>query len=292
VDEHAAHAHADHEAHATAAVALGMGILLAVCVGLVIVYLFAALRQRRRGAQWSGWRVASFVAGLGLVIVALLPPVAARAHADLRIHMAQHLLLGMLGPIGIVLGAPITLALRSLPRRTARRAIALLHGGPLRALVHPVTALVLNLGGMAVLYLTPLYAAMADHGALHVLVHVHFLAAGCLFAWAIAGAEPAAPVAPLRIRLIVVFVAIAAHGVLSKVMYAYGFPRGGAHEVAEVAEVEDAARIMYYGGDLAEVVLVIALLATVTRRARRQLFDLDRVGRLAPDRAIARGSMR
>ena len=172
--------HAGHVAHAGHGFAL---VVLAALSGLALaLYVLAAVRERRRGRAWSGWRVASFAAGCLTILAALLPPLATLAHADLRVHMVQHLLLGMLGPVGVVLGAPVTLALRALPTAAGRVFVRLLHSRYVRIVSHPLSAAVLNVGGMALLYFTPLYAAMADSPALHAFVHVHFVAAGCLYA--------------------------------------------------------------------------------------------------------------
>ena len=59
---------------------------------------------------------------------------------DPRIHMVQHLLLGMLGPLLLALSGPITLALKALSRDARRPLVALLHVRPLQLLVHPITA--------------------------------------------------------------------------------------------------------------------------------------------------------
>lgn len=56
-------------------------------------------------------------------------------------------------------------------------------------LSHPISALFLNIGGMYVLYLTPLYETSLHSTAVHYWVHIHFLMAGYLFAWAIAGPD-------------------------------------------------------------------------------------------------------
>lgn len=61
----------------------------------------------------------------------------------------------------------------------------------MHVLALPVTALVLNLGGLVALYFTPLYAVPAREPGLHNLVHLHFVASGYLFAWVIAGPDPA-----------------------------------------------------------------------------------------------------
>jgi putative membrane protein len=243
----------------------GMSVLLGATIVALVLYLYGVARARRAGRRWSLSRSAGFVVGAGLVSGSLLPPVAALGHGDLRAHMAQHLMLGMLGPIGLVLGAPVTLALRTLPPPRARQLVALLRARPIHWLSHPVTALILNIGGMAVLYATPLFALMMTDPRLHLAVHFHFLAAGCLFAWSIAGTDPGPARPSHATRLVVLFVAIAAHATLAKAMYAQGWPRGTAFARSEI---EQAAKIMYYGGDLSELLLAIALFAS-WRHARR-----------------------
>src|SRR5690606_31035015 len=88
--------------------------------------------------------------------------------------------------------------------------------------------------------------------------HVHFLLSGYLFTWSIAGPDPAPHRPGMPMRLIVVFLATAAHAVLGKIMYGYGYPRGIA---ADPTELRAAAQWMYYGGDLAEFLLIIAFFA-------------------------------
>lgn len=223
-------------------------------VGLFILYLFGLLQQHNAARSWNAWRTASFIGGIGLLAIAMWPPLVHYAHHDLRGHMMQHLLIGMLAPLGLVLAAPLTLVLRTLPTQKARMLTAVLGSRPFHYLSHPVTALFLNIGGMYLLYLTPLYTAMLDSPYLHYLMHIHFLAAGYLFVWAIAGPDPAPRRPGMRLRLAVLFVGTAAHAYLSKLMYAYAFPRNTPHSIEEI---HAAAKIMYYGGDLAELLLAV-----------------------------------
>ena len=224
---------------------------------LLCLYAFAAFR-RPQLSGWSGWRTASFSAGIMLIVLAVLPPIASRAHHDLNAHMLQHLLLGMFGPLGIVFGAPGTLLVRSLNAAGARRFMNVMRFPPVRMLIHPVTAALLDIGGMYLLYLTPLFALSMSHPVLLVLVHLHFVLSGYLFTWSIAGPDPA-PHRPSRgFRLVVVFLATAAHAVLGKLMYGYGYPQGLS---ASLSEVQSAAQFMYYGGDLAELLLITGLFA-------------------------------
>ncbi|MEU8298744.1 cytochrome c oxidase assembly protein [Micromonospora sp. NPDC048909] len=223
------------------------------------LYGYLARRARRRNPVlgWSRWRTASFAAGLALLAVALLPPVAPLAHTDFRAHMAQHLLIGMYAPIALVLGAPVTLLLRTLPARRGRALTAVLHSRPARLLAHPATALLLSTGSLVPLYFTPLHHA-ATHPAGHWLLHAHFLLSGCLFAYVIAGPDPAPARPGVRTRLVCLGLAIAGHAVISQLMY-------GGYWIdihAPVAEVQGGAEIMYYGGDIAELLLAAALVAT------------------------------
>jgi len=262
---HAAHDHADR-----------IGILL---IGVVVVllcgYLILAVRIiatcARPSPGWNLWRLASFLGGGLLLLGALAPPVDDAADHDFGVHMAQHLLIGMVAPLGLVLGAPLTLLLRSLPVRYRGQIGQFLHHGVVRALGYPVTALVLNIGGLLALYFTPLYSATTGNPALHHLVHLHFLLSGYLFAWVIAGPDPAPRRPSVPARKVILGIAIAAHSTISQLMYA----GAGAVEVP-VAELQNAAQTMYYGGDLAELLLALAL---VTNWRPRPSTEDARAGR-------------
>lgn len=234
---------------------------------LLLLYLVAAARQTTSFSKWSMWRIASFSSGIVLLGIALSPAIASYAHSDLRGHMVQHLLLGMFAPLALVLGAPGTLLLRSVRTGAARRLVALLDTRPIRYLIHPITALVLDMGGMYVLYLTPLYTLSTTDPTVHFLIHLHFVLSGYLFTWSIAGPDPAPHRPSLNLRLGVLFIGTAVHATLSKLMFAYGYPQGTGHNITEI---EEAAKLMYYGGDLAEILLAIAFFAIWFRNQRRR----------------------
>jgi len=230
-------------------------------------YLLASVRELRGRRGWNPWRIASFTLGIGLLAAAVSPPMMAFGHHDPRGHMVQHLLLGMFAPLALVLAAPATLLLRSVPVDAARRAARLLKSRPVHRVSHPFSALALDVGAMYLLYLTPLFAASLTRPWLGAAIHLHFLVAGSLFAWSIAGPDPAPGRPRFRTRLIALFCAIALHSTLAKVMYAYGWPRGTAYDPDLL---RDAARLMYYGGDVAELLLAVALFATWYRAAGRR----------------------
>ncbi|WP_229406733.1 MULTISPECIES: cytochrome c oxidase assembly protein [Micromonospora] len=237
------------------------GPALLVPLVLFWVYLAAALRQRGPGGGWPHRRTAAFGAGAGLLAAGLALPAGGFAA-----HAWQHLLVGMLAPLGLVLGAPVTLALRSIDRRRGRALVRLLRRPALAALGHPVTGLALTTGGLYALYLTPLYRATLAHPALHHLVHLHFLLSGLLFTWSVAGPDPGPHRPRVPARLVVLGVAVAAHAALAQLLYA-----GLAVDVpAPPEQLRAGATVMYYGGDLAEIALALALLATWRPRVRHR----------------------
>ncbi|WP_433717624.1 cytochrome c oxidase assembly protein [Actinoplanes sp. CA-051413] len=236
----------------------GYGLpLLVVLIGLGYEW------QCLRVAGWSAWRGAAFQTGAAVLIVGLVLPV-----HDFAGHALQHLLVAMVAPLALVLGAPVTLLLRTLPVRTARRLTRLLRSHPARALAHPVAALLLTTGGLVALYLTPLYARMLTEPALHQLVTIHFILSGCLFAWVVAGADPAPHRPSVLARLVLLGVAIAAHATLSQLLYAGAYVQ----VPATAADRQAGATLMYYGGDVAELLLAFAVVQSraASRRVARR----------------------
>lgn len=227
---------------------------LILIIGILYLLLYAALKRRNK--SWRLWQVGSFLIGIILLIVALSPSMMHWGHADMRGHMVQHLLIAMYAPIFMVLGAPITLILKTAPKRFSRLFFRLMKYQFFRFLSHPITAALLNTGGMFVLYLSPLYLASFEHPALHHLIHLHFLLAGYLYTWSLIGPDPAPERPGFSVRLGVLFVSMAAHAYLSKLMYAHVLPTNAPHSADEIRK---GAKLMYYWGDLSELILVILL---------------------------------
>ncbi|GAB3166091.1 cytochrome c oxidase assembly protein [Telluribacter humicola] len=262
------HEHHPHHAESTT---LGAYLPLVLLLFVAAIYLSAVWRLIQRHRNWNLWRTMSFISGIILLAVAMSPAMMSYAHADFRGHMLMHLLIGMLAPLGLVLGAPITLALKSLPLKGGRTLTAILRSQPLYFLSHPITTLLLNIGGMYLLYLTPLYNATLTSPALHYLIHIHFLTAGFLFTWSIAGPDPAPCRPGLQLRVMVLFVSIAAHAYLSKAMYAYLYPRHSPHPAEEI---QAGAKLMYYGGDLSELLLAVALFSIWYQKRRHPRYRM------------------
>ena len=227
---------------------------LAVLAVALAAYLAGVRRHRVRG-PWARWRTTAWIAGLACVGLAWAGPLADAARHDFTAHMAGHLLLGMIGPLLLVLAAPVTLALRTLPAPGARTLSAVLRSPPVRVVTHPVVAAGLNAGGLWLLYATDLFAEMHSTPALHVAVHAHVLLAGAAFTVAMIGPDPNPHRASLRVRATVLVLFIGAHSILGKWLYAHP-PTG-----VDPTEARVGAQLMYYGGDIVDLAILVLLFA-------------------------------
>lgn len=252
-------------AHAPASALLPWAVpVLVVLVGAGAYASGVAAYRSRRLRPWSRLRTVSWLTGTALVALGL-SPVPGLLTDGARAHVLGHLLLGMLGPLGLVMAAPVTLLLGASTPRVGRAVGTVLGARPLRVARHPAVAAVLDVGGMFVLYLSPLYVLSQQHEVVGHLVHAHMLAAGYLFAWSVAGPDPAPRRPGLAARVTVLVVAGGAHGYLATTLYARAgaLPPGAGHTVEDVRA---AAQLMSYGGDLAALLLAVALFASWYRR--------------------------
>lgn len=231
-----------------------MNVFTLVFSLLAVLYFWGYWHLRRRGRPWPLWRVAIFSLAAIAVMFVLSPPLAQWAHHDFRGHMVIHLIIGMIAPLGLVMAAPITLMLKCIPRTCGRFWVWFVLLPPIRLLSHPITATLLNVGGMYALYMTDLYTYMLQSPDFSLWLHWHFIIAGCLFTWAIAGPDPA-PLRPaIGLRFGTLFISMVAHATLAKWMYQFHLP-----PTMPLKEVQQGAELMFYVGELAEAVLAYRL---------------------------------
>lgn len=257
---------------------------------VAVLYLLAVARLAKRGVTWPRLRTASLLSGLALVVVAIAPPLA--RHDELfPVHVIQHLLLGLAAPLLLVLSAPVTLLLRALPTPRRRLIGRRLHRRWVRWLVNPLTGAVLAIGSMYALYLTPLYAATLRHPLLHDLTHLHFLAAGYLFCLAFVGLDPLPHRPSRRTRAALLVLALGLHGTLAKLLYVNGPAVAGlSTSTSDLDAWNLGAQIMWYGGDLADLALLVAFFAQWYRAAGRALASGRSVTAVTPSWTVKSSS--
>ena len=252
--------------HSHESSAVSAEIYLATLFALALLaYAIGVGLQRHRGRPWPWWRSALWVAGIAAAASGFVGPLAAASHGDFVAHTWAHLLVGMVAPVLLVLAAPVTLALRSLALVPARRVSRMLRSIPARILTTPAVAAALNVGGLWVLYTTPLFEAMQRSAWVHLFVMTHLLLAGYLFTVSLIPVDPAPHRAGYPMRAAVLVLALAAHGILTKVIYAD--PPAG----VPAADAEAGAMLMFTAGDLVDAVIVAVLCARWYREAGRAL---------------------
>lgn len=269
---------------------------------LAVVYVAAVLRLRRRGDSWPVGRTVAWLLGCAVLLIATSSGIGRYMPAVFSVHMAAHMLLSMLVPILLVLGAPVTLALRALPAAGRDEPpgprewlLAALHSRFSRILTNPLVALAMFVGGFYGLYFGGIFDAAAGSHAGHVLMNLHFLLSGYLFYWVVIGVDPTPrPIPPLA-KLAVVFASLPLHaffGVVlmgSKEVLAEGF-----YESLKLYWHTDLAGdqrlgggIAWSAGELPLLIVLIALLVQWTRADRRTSKRLDRAADRDDDADLA-----
>ncbi|WP_155592251.1 cytochrome c oxidase assembly protein [Lysinibacillus cavernae] len=255
-----------HEAHTQNFSIIVQLILVFPFIISFISYIIAVIISNQQKKQWPYFRTLSWILGHLCAILTLIGPLAEFAHVNFSAHMVGHLLLGMLAPLLIALSAPMTLFLRTIPVKMARFVSCILRNSYFKFLSNPITASILNVGGLWLLYTTPLFNMMHENSFLYILIHIHIFLAGYLFTIAFIYIDPTPHQRPYVFRSIVLLVALTAHSILSK--YIYANPPN--HVPSEQAE--QGAMIMYYGGDVIEIGLVYILFYQWFKRTRCATF--------------------
>jgi putative copper resistance protein D len=193
-------------------------LMIGILVTAVALYIRGVIILTRRGDKWPVGRTVAFALGISAIDYATSGGLGVYAKFSFEYHMIAHMLLGMVAPIGIVLGAPITLALRTLPQgRTSEERgvrgtlIALLHSKPAAVFTNPISALALFDGSLFVLYMTPLFGNLMQSHLGHLVMSAHFLLAGILFFHVIIGIDPNPRKVPYIVRIVILFAAMSIH---------------------------------------------------------------------------------
>lgn len=188
-----------------------------VCVFGAGLYVAAAIRLARRGDRWPLGRTVAWMVGLALLFYTTNGALNAYEQYLFSVHMLAHMMLTMLIPLVLVLGAPITLALRSVPKRGdgswgGREWIMWMVQTPFSKVVtHPAVAAVMFAGSLWVFYFTPVFRwAMVEHLG-HQWMIVHFLISGYLFSLSMIGIDPVPYRFPHPLRLVTLFATMASH---------------------------------------------------------------------------------
>ena len=193
-------------------------LIIGLLITLVALYIKGVVILKKRGDSWPVGRTVAFALAISAMDFATSGGLGVYAKFSFEYHMIAHMVIGMLVPIGLVLGAPITLALRALPqgrtpdeRGVRGMLIAFLHSRYSMVLTNPLTALALFDGSLFVLYFTNLFGDLMQSHAGHLFMNIHFLLTGFLFFHVIIGIDPNPRKIPHIVRIVMLFAAMSIH---------------------------------------------------------------------------------
>ncbi|MCX6456292.1 MAG: cytochrome c oxidase assembly protein [Actinobacteria bacterium] len=267
----------------------------ALMIGLLVIavalYIKGVMVLTKRGDKWPVGRTISFAIGISAVDFATSGGLGLYAHFSFSWHMVAHMTLGMIAPIAIVLGAPITLALRTLPqgRNSEERGVrgtllAVLHSRYSSIIVNPVGALVIFDGSLFLLYFTSLFGTLMNTHAGHLFMNIHFLLVGFLFFHVIIGIDPNPKRPPFLVRIVTLLAAMSIHAFFSvALMSSSTLIDSGYFAALQTPWVGDLLADQNKGGAIGwamgEIPILIALVATFimwTRDDAREARRIDR----------------
>jgi putative copper resistance protein D len=188
-----------------------------VAVVAIALYLGGVVRLWRRGDRWPVGRVVYWTLGWVFFIWASCGSPGIYGRVSFAWHMIEHMFMAMVAPILLVLGTPILLMIRVLHPRTdgtfGPREILLgfVHSRYMTFMANPIVASMLFFFSMVVFYYTPLFELSLRSHVGHIIMVIHFLASGYLFAWVLVGADPGPPKWPASYRLLMLFATIGFH---------------------------------------------------------------------------------
>lgn len=190
---------------------------ITVAVFGLVAYILGVRKVLRRGDKWSWFRTVNWV--IGLLVLTYITSGAPSVYGRVLFsaHMVDHMALTMVAPIFLVLGSPVTLALRALPARSdGSRGIRewlllFVHSRFSKLVTHPLFAAANFAGSIVLFYFSDAFSfAMREHVG-HELMNLHFALTGYIFVLTMIGSDPLPLRAPYPMRLLLLLATMGFH---------------------------------------------------------------------------------
>ena len=267
-------------------------VLFVLTVWVAGLYLLGVWTLRQRGDSWPLGRTAAFVlGGMGSFYFATSSGIAAYDTTLLSVLMVQHMILGMVVPLFLALGAPVTLALRTLPAAGDGQppgprewVLWLVHSKVTAFLANPIVAFVLFVASLYAVYFTPIFDTLVRYHWGHELMSVHFLLVGYLFFWGIIGIDPGPRRLPFLGRLGLLFAVMPFHAFFGIATMTMDTAMGeqfyrfvGLPWLSSIQDDQHLGGAIAWGSsELPVILVVVALVAQWARQDRRDSSRFDR----------------
>ncbi|WP_405655585.1 cytochrome c oxidase assembly protein [Streptomyces sp. RK9] len=259
------------------------------CLVALALYGWGVVRLVRRGDKWPVGRTVSFVVGVLTILLVMCTKLNDYGMVLFSVHMVQHMIISMLSPILLLMGAPITLALRALPvagrgRKGPRELLlALLHSRYVRIITHPAFTIPLFIASLYALYFTPLFDTLMGSKPGHIGMMVHFLAVGLVFFWPIMGVDPGPHRPGYLMRMLELFAGMPFHAFFGIALMMASEPMIDTYKnppaslgVEALADQNAAGGIAWAFSEIPSVLVLLALLFQWYRSDQREGRRKDR----------------
>jgi len=159
------------------------------------LYLNGLANWERPSHRVTRWQRVSFFAGLLAIFLALQTPIDALADHSFAFHQLQHILIRMVGPLLMLLGAPLTPMLRGLPRWALLGIVRPIVRNPkvrraYQFFTNPVLTTVFFLSTLYVWQIPgPHNLALQNYGV-HQIMHFGMWFSGFMFFWLVVDPKP------------------------------------------------------------------------------------------------------
>jgi cytochrome c oxidase assembly factor CtaG len=267
----------------------GWSVLAVASILGLLVYLGAVVRLRRTGVVWPWWRTLAWIAGTASVFLVTGTWLNGYSMVLFSIHMVQHMVLAMISPLLLLMGAPVTLALRTLPRGKGAagtpRALLLgaLHSRVGRVLASPLFTVPLFIASLYGIYFTPVFDWLMSNPAGHQFMLAHFVVTGLLFFGPVLAQDPWPQTHghPARILELVIpvpfhaFFGVAVMIASTLLVDTFARPPAG-WGVDPVGDQTVAGGIAWSFGELPTVLVLIVVLVSWAGSDERRARALDR----------------
>lgn len=259
--------------------------LAAIIVVIGGVYLYGVSMLTRRGDKWPVGRTVAFVGGgLGTMVIATMSCLGTYDDTLMSVHMIQHMILSMVTPVFLCLGAPVTLALRTLPVVWRKRLVALLHSRFAKVFSFPLVTGILFVATPFALYFTGWYQATLENSYLHEATHLHFILVGSLWFWPLLGVDPVPNRLPFPFRLLAIFATLPFHAILGLTIMqdndliaaSYYNGLGRTWGSSPLTDQHTAGGILWGSGDLVGFFVFLALGIQWAQHSKREAEREDR----------------
>ena len=246
-----------------------------------VLYWHRAMVLSHDGRPVPGWRQACFAAGLATIAVALFSPIGHISEELVIAHMGEHLLIGDIASLLLVLGLTRSLLQPLLAIRIFNR---------LQVLAHPAVALPLWAVNLYIWHIPALYQDAYGGAPVHAFEHATFLFLGCLMWMPVFGPLPKPEwfTAGWKVGYVIAvrFVSAILGNVLmwsGSVLYPVYAPGERYWGISPLADQSTAGVVMMIEGTF----LILGVLAWVFFEVSRQGIEKQRLLDLARERGVA-----